>query len=98
MGKTPDKDEVNGPIPLPPTDSIPTHRRILWYYILMRAIDMKHVYKNYKGKWVALKSPEERVVVASAKTLKQVIEKARQKGILAPLVTQIPKEVLPIVG
>lgn len=64
----------------------------------MKAINMTHIYAKYKGKWVALKSPEERIVVASAKTLKQAMEKARQKGILAPLVTQIPKEVLPIVG
>ena len=61
---------------------------------------MKKIYnsKKYKGKWIAMNSPEERKVVASGKTLKQVMGKARQKGFLVPLVMQVPKEVLPIVG
>lgn len=66
----------------------------------MKAIDMTKIYSNkkYKGKWLALKSPEEREVVASGKRLKQVMERARQKGVLIPLVMQVPKEILPIVG
>ena len=67
----------------------------------MQAIDMKKIYSNksYKGNWVALKSftsnPE---VIAYAKTLHEVLKKAKQKGYDMPLVTQIPKKVLPIVG
>ena len=63
----------------------------------MKAIDMKHVYKNYKGKWVALKD-DDRTVVASGKTLKEVLQKSQKKGISHPVVTQIPREILPIVG
>ncbi len=67
----------------------------------MQTIDMKKVYsnKNYRGNWVALKSfvsdPE---VVAYAKTLKQTIKKAEKKGFEHPVLMQIPKEILPIVG
>ncbi len=67
----------------------------------MPAIDMTMIYsnKNYKGKWVALKSfisnPE---VVAYAKTLKETLKKAEKKGFEHPVIMQIPKKVLPIVG
>lgn len=64
----------------------------------MKALDMTKVYKNYKGKWVALEGPTSNKVIASAKTLEEVLEKAKQKGFDLPVVTQIPKEVLPIAG
>ncbi len=64
----------------------------------MKTLDMSKIYKHYKGEWVALKSPTDTTVIASAKTLKEVLEKAQERGVAAPLVTQIPKEVLPIVG
>ncbi len=63
----------------------------------MKAIDMKAIYREYKGKWVSLKE-DEQTVVASGKTLKEVIRKSQEKGIYHPIVTQIPQEVLPIVG
>lgn len=67
----------------------------------MQAIDMKKVYSNksYRGNWVALKSftsnPE---VLAYAKTLKETLKKADEKGIKHPVIMQIPKQILPIVG
>ncbi|MEK7616526.1 MAG: DUF5678 domain-containing protein [Patescibacteria group bacterium] len=67
----------------------------------MKAIDMKKVYgnKSYHGNWVALKSftsnPE---VIAYAKTLKETLKKAEKKGFEHPVIMQIPKEILPIVG
>jgi hypothetical protein len=64
----------------------------------MKALDMKQVYRDYKGKWVALEGPDSNKVIASAKTLEEVLEKAKKKGFDLPLVTQIPKKVLPIVG
>lgn len=67
----------------------------------MKAIDMTHIYgnKDYKGNWVAIIDFETKPkVVAYAKTLHEVLKKAKQKGIAMPLVTQIPKKVLPIVG
>lgn len=67
----------------------------------MSTIDMKKIYSNksYRGNWVALKSftsnPE---VIAYAKTLKVTLKKAGEKGFQHPVIMQIPKEILPIVG
>lgn len=67
----------------------------------MQAIDMIKIYsnKNYKGNWVALKSfhsnPE---VISYAKTLKETLKIAGDKGFKHPVIMQIPKEILPIVG
>lgn len=63
----------------------------------MKAIDWTKIYKKYKGKWVALKD-DEQTVVASGETLKEVMGKSQKKGISHPMVTQIPREVLAIVG
>ncbi len=64
----------------------------------MKALDMTQVYRDYKGKWVALEGPNSNKVVASGKNLKKVVEEAQKKGIAMPVMTQIPKEILPIVG
>lgn len=64
----------------------------------MKAIDMTKVYGNYKGKWVALEGPNSNEVVASGKNLKEVLKKAEQKGFRMPMMMQVPKEILPIVG
>ncbi len=67
----------------------------------MQAIDMTMIYSNkeYKGNWVALKSfisnPK---VVAYAKTLKETLKKAEDRGFTHPVIMQIPKQILPIVG
>ena len=64
----------------------------------MKALDMKDVYRDYKGKWVALEKINSNKVVASAKTLDEVLKKAKIKGFDLPWVMKIPKQVLPIVG
>ncbi len=67
----------------------------------MPAIDMTKIYSNrsYKGNWVAIKDSETKPkVVAYARTLHEVLKKAKKKGFDMPLVTQIPKKILPIVG
>ena len=62
---------------------------------------MKKIYNNksYRGNWVALRSftsdPE---VIAYAKTLKETLKKADKKGFQHPVIMQIPKEILPIIG
>lgn len=67
----------------------------------MPAIDMTMIYSNsvYKGKWVALKSftsnPE---VISHANTLKETLKRAEKRGFKHPVIMQIPKKVLPIVG
>ena len=63
----------------------------------MKAIDWTKIYKNYRGKWVALKD-DEQTVVASGETLKEVMGESQKKGLFHPVVTQVPQEILPIVG
>ena len=67
----------------------------------MAAIDMKKVYSNksYRGNWVALKSfTSNPKVITYAKTLKETLKKADEKGFKHPVIMQIPKQILPIVG
>lgn len=64
----------------------------------MKALDMKKVYRDYRGMWVALEKANSNKVVASAKTLDEVLNKAKKKGFELPWVMRIPKQVLPIVG
>ena len=59
---------------------------------------MKKVYRDYRGKWVALAGPTSNKVVASGKNLKKVVEEAEKKGYEMPVLAQIPKKILPIVG
>lgn len=64
----------------------------------MKAINMINIYRKYKGQWVAINNLEDRRVVAHGQTLKKVLGEANKKGFKAPIVTQIPKEILPIIG
>jgi hypothetical protein len=64
----------------------------------MKAIDMKKIYQDYKGQWVALAGPRSNKVVAFGKDLKKVVEEAKKKGVKMPVMAQIPKKVMPIVG
>ncbi len=61
---------------------------------------MTKIYKDkkYRGKWIAIKSPQELEVVAYGKTLEEILRKSSKKGIASPWVRQIPKEILPFVG
>ena len=61
----------------------------------MKAIDMSSIYKKYKGMWVALKSPSGNKVVGSGNTFKQALTSANKKGIASPVLTYIPKKILP---
>lgn len=59
---------------------------------------MTKVYRDYKGKWVALEGPESNKVVAFGKNLKKVVADAEKKGYKMPVMMQVPKRFLPIVG
>lgn len=63
----------------------------------MSAIDMTQVIKNYKGLWVGLKD-DQKTVVASGKTVKAVVAKARKKGFERPILFRVPTKVMPYVG
>lgn len=53
---------------------------------------MTKIYKQYKGKWVAL-TPNRKTVITSGSTAKQVYDTAHKKGFKEPILTKIPTEV-----
>jgi hypothetical protein len=62
----------------------------------MKPIDLRHVYKHYKGMWVALINDTE--VVSADKSVRNVVEQAKKKGYENPLLFKVPKNDLPFVG
>jgi hypothetical protein len=64
---------------------------------LRMPIDWTKIYRNYKGLWVGLKA-DEKTVIASGRTVKEVVTKSRKKGFEHPLLLRIPKKVIPYVG
>jgi hypothetical protein len=62
----------------------------------MKPIDLSHVYKKYKGLWVALIHDTE--VISADKSVRKVVEQAKQKGYQHPLLFKVPKNDLPFVG
>ena len=63
----------------------------------MKAIDWTHLYKNYKGKWVALKD-DEISVISSGSSLEEVAEKAEKKGFKNPIFYSVPKKLTYFIG
>ena len=61
------------------------------------AIDWTKIYKKYKGLWVALKD-DKKTVVASGKTVKQVMNRAQEKGYIQPILFRVPTKIIPYVG
>ena len=61
------------------------------------AIDWTKIYKKYKGLWVALKD-DEKTVVASGKSVKEVMDKSQKKGYLQPILFRVPTKIIPYVG
>lgn len=61
------------------------------------AIDWTNIYKKYKGLWVALKS-DEKTVVASGKTVKDVMTKSQKKGYERPILFRVPAKIIPYIG
>lgn len=63
----------------------------------MIAIDWTKICKKYKGLWVGLKK-DETTVVASGRTVKEVMGKAQQKGYPNPILFHVPTKIIPYVG
>ncbi len=59
--------------------------------------DWTKLYKKYKGMWVALAS-DEITVLASGKTVKEVILKAKKKTGDIPFLTRVPETLTTYVG
>jgi len=61
------------------------------------AINWTKIYKKYKGLWVALKD-DEKTVIASGKTVKEALEKAKKIGYSEPILFKVPIRVIPYIG
>lgn len=63
----------------------------------MVAIDWTHLYKKYKGLWVALKD-DEVTVITSGKSLEETAKKAEKKGFKEPIFYFVPNKLTYFVG
>ncbi len=61
------------------------------------AIDWTNIYKKYKGLWVALKD-DEKTVIASGKTVVEVMRKSQKKGFTLPILFKVPTKIIPQIG
>lgn len=60
-------------------------------------IDWTHIYKKYKGLWVALKD-DEVTVISSGRNAKTAWEKAQKRGFREPILMNVPKKLTYFVG
>jgi len=58
---------------------------------IIKVKDLSKILEPYSNEWVALSEDEEKVV-SHGKTVKEVIEKAKEKGVNSPIVTKVPIE------
>jgi len=63
----------------------------------MRSINQSHLFRQHKGKWVALKA-DRRTVVAAGRSVKSVQKAAEDKGVRKPVITRVPKAFRNFVG
>ena len=63
----------------------------------MSAIDWTEICKKYKGLWIGLKK-DEKTVVASGKTVQEVMKGAENKGYPKPILFRVPTKIIPYVG
>ena len=60
-------------------------------------VDWTKISNEYKGQWIALK--EDQITVLSfGDSLKKVIADAKVKGFEDPIVTKMPKEIVPYIS
>lgn len=63
----------------------------------MAATDWTHIYKEYKGLWIALMD-DEVTVISSGKSLDETSKKAEKKGFKDPIYYFVPKKLTYFVG
>ena len=63
----------------------------------MKAINWEKIREKYKGQWVALEDDEE-TVIASGRSVQDVLEKARGMGYTEPIVAFMPWELVSFAG
>lgn len=60
-------------------------------------VDWTKMSNEYKGQWIALKE-DQTTILSSGDSLKKVIADAKVKGFKDPIVTKIPKEIVPYIS
>ena len=58
---------------------------------LIKSKDLSKILESYSDEWVGLSEDEKRVV-SSGKTVKDVLRRAKEKGVESPIVTKVPEE------
>ena len=61
------------------------------------AIDLTHIFTKYRGQWVGLQD-DEQTVIASGSTVREVMDRARAKGVDRPILLHVPSKLVPYVG
>lgn len=61
------------------------------------AKDWSKLYKQYFGKWIALKD-DELTVVGSGKTAKSALHQAKLNGVANPILYRVPTKLMPYIG
>lgn len=61
------------------------------------AINWTHIYKKYKGLWVGL-AEDEITVVASGKTVREVMDRSQKIGFNMPILFKVPTKIIPFIG
>ena len=63
----------------------------------MKSKNWTHLFPKYAGLWVAFDKDEE-TIIASSKSLKITLKKAKKKGISPSPVFKVPQKMMPYVG
>lgn len=63
----------------------------------MKTIDWTKIYQKYQGFWVGLKE-DQKTIVSYGKTVKEVMQKAEEKGYKEPILFKVPSKIVPFVG
>ncbi len=61
------------------------------------AIDLSNILAKYRGLWVGL-TDDEQTVIASGKTVAEVMDQAKKQGHEQPILFRVPSDLLPYVG
>ncbi|MBI2611712.1 hypothetical protein HYW54_03130 [Candidatus Gottesmanbacteria bacterium] len=60
-------------------------------------INWTKIYNSYKGQWVALKE-DEKTIITSGKTVKEVMVKSKKKGFNLPILFHVPAKSTAYIG
>jgi len=58
---------------------------------IIKTRDLSKILEPFSNEWVALSEDEDRVV-SHGKTVREVLEKAKESGVESPIITKVPTE------